>query len=51
MNPDGLFRKVAMVQFLDMLGTSMRGEPTEPRQVYMQRNAARYGVDLANLAR
>jgi uncharacterized protein YndB with AHSA1/START domain len=37
--------------FLDMLGTSVRGEPTEPRQVYMQRNAARYGVDLADPAR
>lgn len=37
--------------FLDMLGAAMRGEPTEPRQVHMQRNAARYGVDLSNLAR
>ncbi len=37
--------------FLDMLGAAVRGEPIEPRQAYMQRNAARYGVDLANLAR
>jgi uncharacterized protein YndB with AHSA1/START domain len=37
--------------FLDMLGAAVRGETTEPRQAYMQRNAARYGVDLANLAR
>ena len=37
--------------FLDMLGAAVRGEPAEPRQAYMQRNAARYGVDLANLAR
>jgi uncharacterized protein YndB with AHSA1/START domain len=37
--------------FLDMLGAALRGEPAEPRQAYMQRNAARYGVDLANLAR
>jgi uncharacterized protein YndB with AHSA1/START domain len=37
--------------FLDMLGAAVRGEPTETRQAYMQRNAARYGVDLANLAR
>jgi uncharacterized protein YndB with AHSA1/START domain len=37
--------------FLDMLATALRGEPVEPRQAYMQRNAARYGVDLANLAR
>ncbi len=37
--------------FLDMLGAAARGEPTAPRQAYMQRNAARYGVDLANVAR
>jgi uncharacterized protein YndB with AHSA1/START domain len=37
--------------FLDMLGTALRGEPTEPRQAHMVRNAARYGVDLFNLAR
>ena len=37
--------------FLDMLDAAVRGEPAEPRQVYMQRNAARYGVDLANLER
>jgi uncharacterized protein YndB with AHSA1/START domain len=37
--------------FLDMLDAAVRGEPAEPRQAYMQRNAARYGVDLSNLAR
>jgi uncharacterized protein YndB with AHSA1/START domain len=37
--------------FLDMLDAAVRGAPTEPRQAYMQRNAARYGVDLANLMR
>jgi uncharacterized protein YndB with AHSA1/START domain len=37
--------------FLDMLGAAMRGQANEPRQVHMQRNAARYGVDLTNLAR
>jgi uncharacterized protein YndB with AHSA1/START domain len=37
--------------FLDMLGWALRGEPAEPRQAHMQRNAARYGVDLADLVR
>ena len=37
--------------FLDMLGAAVRGEPPEPRQATMKRNAARYGVDLSNLAR
>jgi hypothetical protein len=37
--------------FLDMLGTAARDEPPEPREVHMKRNAARYGVDLSNLAR
>jgi uncharacterized protein YndB with AHSA1/START domain len=37
--------------FLDMLSAALRSEPIEPRMTYMQRNAARYGVDLANLAR
>jgi uncharacterized protein YndB with AHSA1/START domain len=37
--------------FLDMLDAAARGAPTEPRQAHMQRNAARYGVDLANLVR
>ena len=36
--------------FLDMLSAAVRGEPAEPRQAYMQRNAARYGVDLSNMA-
>jgi uncharacterized protein YndB with AHSA1/START domain len=37
--------------FLDMLGAAVCGEPAEPRQVHMERNATRYGVDLSNLAR
>jgi hypothetical protein len=37
--------------FLDMLGVTLSGEAEEPRDKYMQRNAAVYGVDLANLAR
>jgi uncharacterized protein YndB with AHSA1/START domain len=37
--------------FLDMLGAALRGEPAEPRQALMQRNANRYGVDISNLAR
>jgi uncharacterized protein YndB with AHSA1/START domain len=37
--------------FLDMLGAAVRGAPAEPREVHMRRNAARYGVDLNNLAR
>jgi uncharacterized protein YndB with AHSA1/START domain len=37
--------------FLDILSATARGEPVEPRGVYMQRNAALYGVDLANLQR
>jgi uncharacterized protein YndB with AHSA1/START domain len=37
--------------FLDMLVAAVHGQPIEPRQAYMQRNAARYGVDLSNLAR
>lgn len=37
--------------YLDMLGAALRGEPVEERPAYMKRNAALYGVDLANLAR
>jgi uncharacterized protein YndB with AHSA1/START domain len=37
--------------FLDMLDATLRGETPEPRANYMKRNAARYGVDLSNLAR
>jgi uncharacterized protein YndB with AHSA1/START domain len=37
--------------FLDMLGAALRGELPEPREAHMKRNAARYGVDLTNLAR
>lgn len=36
---------------LDMLGAALRGGPVEDRAVYMRRNAALYGVDLADLAR
>src|SRR5262249_41001484 len=37
--------------FLDMVGAAVRGQEVETRAVYMQRNAARYGVDLANLVK
>lgn len=37
--------------YLDMLGAAVRGAPAQPRAAYMKRNAARYGVDLANLTR
>jgi uncharacterized protein YndB with AHSA1/START domain len=37
--------------YLDMLAAAVRGEAIEPRAAYMKRNAARYGVDLGNLAR
>ncbi|HLK24056.1 MAG TPA: SRPBCC domain-containing protein [Caulobacteraceae bacterium] len=37
--------------FLDILEATLAGRPVEPRPAYMQRNAARYGVDLANLQR
>lgn len=37
--------------FLDILGATARGEPVEARSAYMQRNAALYAVDLANLQR
>ena len=37
--------------FLDMLDAAVRGEPAESRPAHMQRNAARYGVDLSNLVR
>ncbi len=37
--------------FLDMLEAALRGEPVEDRQAYLERNAARYGVDLNNLQR
>jgi uncharacterized protein YndB with AHSA1/START domain len=37
--------------FLDILGASLNARPVEPRAAYMQRNAAMYGVDLANLQR
>jgi uncharacterized protein YndB with AHSA1/START domain len=37
--------------YLDMLETAIRGQPVSPRGVYMQKNAALYGVDLNNLKR
>lgn len=37
--------------FLDILAAALAGEAPEPRRAHMQRNAALYGVDLANLAR
>ena len=37
--------------FLDILEATLAGRPVEPRPAYMQRNAALYGVDLANLQR
>ena len=35
--------------FLDILEARLRGEPAQERRVYMERNAARYGVDLDRL--
>jgi uncharacterized protein YndB with AHSA1/START domain len=37
--------------FLDMLEAAANGEAAQPRRVYMEKNAALYGVDLANLQR
>jgi uncharacterized protein YndB with AHSA1/START domain len=37
--------------FLDILEATMSGETPEPRRAYMERNAARYGVDLDALQR
>lgn len=37
--------------FLDILGATLRGEEVKPRPEYMKKNAALYGVDLANLQR
>jgi uncharacterized protein YndB with AHSA1/START domain len=34
--------------YLDMVEAAVRGQPVEPRQAYMTRNAKRYGIDLAN---
>jgi uncharacterized protein YndB with AHSA1/START domain len=33
--------------FLDMVDAAARGAPVEPREVYMKRNADRYGIDLS----
>ncbi len=37
--------------FLDILGAALMGEAIAPRDEYMRRNAARYGVDMNNLER
>ncbi|HUO12511.1 MAG TPA: SRPBCC domain-containing protein [Caulobacteraceae bacterium] len=37
--------------FLDILEDTVLGRPVGPRRAYMERNAARYGVDLEALAR
>jgi hypothetical protein len=37
--------------FLDIVHDTLIGQPARTRQDYMVRNAARYGVDLNNLAR
>jgi hypothetical protein len=37
--------------FLDILETTLNARAVEPRAAYTQRNAALYGVDLANLQR
>ncbi len=37
--------------FLDILDATVRGNEVLPRRAYMERNAERYGVDLANLVR
>jgi uncharacterized protein YndB with AHSA1/START domain len=37
--------------FLDILADTLAGRPVLPHAEYMKRNAAVYGVDLANLAR
>lgn len=36
---------------LDMLGAALRSEPPKPREEYMKKNAAAYGVDLGKLER
>lgn len=37
--------------FLDILSAAARAQPVQERAAYMKKNAALYGVDLANLAR
>jgi uncharacterized protein YndB with AHSA1/START domain len=37
--------------FLDVLDDTANGREVKPRRAYMEKNAALYGVDLANLAR
>ncbi len=35
--------------FLDILAATLSGEPVEEQRIYMERNAAKYGVDLNRL--
>jgi hypothetical protein len=37
--------------YLDMLAAVTRGEEPQPRDFYVKRNAAIYGVDLSTLVR
>jgi uncharacterized protein YndB with AHSA1/START domain len=37
--------------FLDIVEDAAAGRPAQPRGAYIEKNAARYGVDLANLTR
>ena len=37
--------------FLDIVETTIRGQPVLPRHDYMTKNAEKYGVDLSNLSR
>jgi uncharacterized protein YndB with AHSA1/START domain len=37
--------------FLDIVDDTVAGRTVEPRRAYMERNAARYGIDLPNLTR
>jgi uncharacterized protein YndB with AHSA1/START domain len=43
--------KMGWHTFLDILTATLRGEEVKPRPEYMKKNAALYGVDLANLQR
>ena len=35
---------------LDLIAAALAGEPPRPRRDFMEANAAKYGVDLQNLA-
>ena len=43
--------KMGWHTFLDILSATLKGEEVKPRPEYMKKNAALYGVDLANLQR